>query len=304
VTRLYNWHLQLFAGEGGNGGSAGAGAGAAQTGATTGAAAPNGSMAQVPGTPGQTEPAGTAAGTAQEESFEELIKGKYKKDYDAAVQKIVKDRLKNTKKTQELVQKLQPALQMLGQQYGIDANDLDTLDADAFTQKVLDDKQFYEQEALSKGLPVDTVIAMHRMERENARLRQAEEAGRREQENQQRFMELVQQFEGVKGLYPQADLEQELDNPAFARLIANNVDARTAYEVAHHDEIQRGAMAFAVQRSAERVAASVQANARRPAEVASAVQSPASVPFDPRNLTPAQREDIRRRVARGEHIPI
>jgi hypothetical protein len=297
------WHLQLFAGEGGDGGSAGTGAGAAQTG-VAGAAAPNGSMAQEPGVPG-TAPAGAAAGTAQEEeTFESLAKGKYKKDYDASVQRIVRDRLKGSQKTRELVQKLQPALQMLGQQYGIDASDLDTFDADALTQKLLDDKTYYEQEAVEKGLPVDTVISMHRMERENARLRASEEAARHEQENQQHFAQLVQQFDGVKQIYPGADLEQELDNPAFAQLIANGVDARAAFEVAHLDEIQRGAMAYAVQTSAAKLSASVQANRRRPAENAAGRQAPASAPFDPRNLTPAQREDIRRRVARGEKIPI
>lgn len=56
----------------------------------------------------------------QEETFESLIKGKYKTEYDQRVKKAVMERLKGTKAT---ISKFSPILDVLGQQYSIDVSD-------------------------------------------------------------------------------------------------------------------------------------------------------------------------------------
>lgn len=250
----------------------------------------------------QQQDAQAQVAAAQTESFDELIRGKYKQDFDSRVQAIVQDRLKNSKKSDETLSKLQPVLQMLGKQYGIDASDLSSIDADAFAQKVLDDRKYYEQEAAEKGIPIDVFMNMKRMERENDVLRRQGQQYLAEQQKREQFGRIMSQFEAVKQVYPQADFKTEMENPAFGRLVANGVDARTAYEVIHRDEIQRGAMQYAVQRTKEQVAASMAANSRRPVENGNA-GAPASVTKeDPSTWTAEDRKEIRRRVQNGERI--
>ena len=78
-------NLQLFAeGAGGDGGAT------AGTGADVVTADNNAELAT------QQQADNDSLATNNEESFESLIKGKYKDDYEKSVQKIVRERLKNS----------------------------------------------------------------------------------------------------------------------------------------------------------------------------------------------------------------
>ena len=307
--------LQMFA-EGGDGSAAGAAEAGAQAGVQPESPAPENKRQkrnplqnvkygrQLPEQQAevQQKDAQAQVASAQTESFDELIRGKYKQDFDARVQAIVQDRLKNSKKSDETLSKLQPVLQMLGSQYGIDASDISSIDADAFAQKVLDDRKYYEQEAAEKGIPIDAYMKMKRVERENDVLRRQGQQYLAEQQRREQFGRLMSQFEDVKQVYPQADFKTEMENPAFGRLVANGVDARTAYEVIHRDEIQRGAMQYAVQRTKEQVAASMAANSRRPVENGNTATPASITKEDPSTWTAEDRREIRRRVQNGERI--
>lgn len=307
--------LQMFA-EGGDGSAAGAAEAGAQAGVQPESPAPENKRQkrnplqnvkygrQMPEQKAeeQQQDAQAQVASAQTESFDELIQGKYKQDFDARVQAIVQDRLKNSKKSDETLSKLQPVLQMLGSQYGIDASDISSIDADAFAQKVLDDRKYYEQEAAEKGIPIDAYMKMKRVERENDMLRRQGQQYLAEQQKREQFGRLMSQFEDVKQVYPQADFKTEMENQAFVRLVANGVDARTAYEVIHRDEIQRGAMQYAVQRTKEQVAASMAANSRRPVENGNTANPASITKEDPSTWTAEDRKEIRRRVQNGERI--
>ena len=307
--------LQMFA-EGGEGSAAGAAEAGAQAGVQPESPAPENKRQkrnplqnvkygrQLPEQKAevQQQDAQAQVAAAQTESFDELIHGKYKQDFDTRVQAIVQDRLKNSKKSDETLSKLQPVLQMLGSQYGIDASDISSIDADAFAQKVLDDRKYYEQEAAEKGIPIDAYMKMKRVERENDMLRRQGQQYLAEQQKREQFGRLMSQFEDVKKVYPQADFKTEMENAAFGRLVANGVDARTAYEVIHRDEIQRGAMQYAVQRTKEQVAASMAANSRRPVENGNTATPASITKEDPSTWTAEDRREIRRRVQNGERI--
>lgn len=244
---------------------------------------------------GQTAP----VAQAQEASFEELIKGKYKQDFDRRVQGIVRDRLKGAQQT---IGKLSPILDVLGQQYGIDVSDLDKIDYDALTRKLTDDKRLYEQEAMEKGIPLETLMQMKQVERQNAALRRENEAARGEAQRREEFDRLVGQFAEVQQLYPGADLSVELQNPQFGRLISSGVPARTAYEVLHQAEINAARTRIVAQAAQQQAVAGIQANGMRPQEGAADAGNGMPVQFDPRKLTKQQREEIKNRVHRGERV--
>ena len=239
------------------------------------------------------------ASTVQDRNaeFEKLIKGEYKDAFDRRVQSIINGRFKETRSLKEQIQKSNPVFDILAQKYGTKADDIDGI-----LKALEDDDAYYEQEALEKGVTVEQLKAMRKLERENEMLRQNQQE-REQQDRVRRDLEdWSQQGEQLKGIYPNFDLRAELDNPQFFSLLHNGVDVRTAYEVIHRDEVLGGAMRYAAQTAAKKVADSVAANSRRPVENAVTSQGAVTSKIDVRKLTKAQCEEYERRAARGEKI--
>lgn len=235
------------------------------------------------------------------ESFEDLIKGRFKGDFETRVQGILQDRLKGSRERES---KVNPILERVAQRYGMDTSDMASLDLDALTEAIDSDTSQYEQEAMEKGMDVDTLMKLKRLERIEA-VRQREAEQRRQQaEIEQHLQGMIKQGDELKKLYPGFDLQAELQNPAFVRLTAPGVgvDVRTAYEVVHRDEMRGAEMQYAAQKSAQRIAASVQANGRRPAENGAAGAPGAMNKSDPTKLSKEDRAEIKRRVLAGEKI--
>lgn len=229
--------------------------------------------------------------------FEKLIKGDYKDLYDARVQDTVQRRLKSTKDTVDKYNALTPTLELLSRKYGVDANDVEAL-----TKAIEEDDAYYEDEALEKGVTVEQLKAIRKMEKENADLK-AQMRERDVQQNADRiYADWMNQSEALKSIYPNFNLNAELQNPKFADLIQKNVDVRTAYEVIHKDEIIPAAMQFAVNETQRKVTNSIMANGARPVENGISSQSSAVVKSDVSQLSREDRAEIIRRVARGERI--
>ena len=163
---------------------------------------------------GQTAP---VAQVQQEESFEDLIKGRYKADYERSVKAAVSERLKGTRRT---INRFSPILDVLGQQYGIDVSDPEKVDYDALTRMLTDDKRLYEQEALEKGIPLETLMHMKQVERQNAALQRENAMAQGEMQRRAEFDRIVSEFAEVQAIYPGADLAAELSNPSFGRLVS------------------------------------------------------------------------------------
>nr|DAH79826.1 MAG TPA: hypothetical protein [Caudoviricetes sp.] len=261
------------------------------TGCPNGPEGASGSAAAVQTAPG--------AQVQQEETFESLIKGKYKTEYDQRVKKAVMERIKGTKAT---ISKFSPILDVLGQQYGIDVSDPDKIDYDALTRRLTDDKRLYEAEAMEKGIPLETLMHTKQLERQNAALQRENAAAQGEMQRRAEFDRIVGQFAEVQAMYPQADLSQELANPDFGRLVSNGVPALTAYEVVHKAELAAARTRAVAQATQQQIVAGIQANGMRPPEGAANAGNGMPVQFDPRKLTKQQREEIRARVNRGEKI--
>lgn len=233
-------------------------------------------------------------------SFEDLIKGEYKEEFGQRVQSIIQQRFKDNGENERKLAAMNPLLEMLGRKYNVDPTDVDKL-----TQIVGDDDSLYEEEAMQRGMSVESLKAVKKLERENEQLKAQEEQSQQEMMMRQHFDALAKQADEARQLYPALDLMQEMQNPMFARLTAPGVgvDVRTAYEVVHRDEMRGAEMQYAAQRSAERMANAVRSNTARPVENGlSSQQQNVVVKSDPRMLTKADRAEIRERVRRGEKI--
>lgn len=206
---------------------------------------------------GQTPPADAR------KPFDELVKGEYKDDFGKAVSAIVQDRLKHAKQAAETLDKLTPALETLLQKHGLKEGDYEGLVA-----KIIDDDALYEDEALQRGIPVDTLKQMKKLEADKAALQRMQAERMQEAQVQKHFQNLVTQGDALRQIYPGFDLNTELQNPRFFELTKPgvNVDVRTAYEVVHRDEIIGGAMQYTAEQTAQKLSSAMASGANRPSE--------------------------------------
>ena len=242
-----------------------------------------------------------AGAEARKAEFEKLIKGDYKDLFDARVQQILGERFKGVKDLEAKMASLSPVLDMLAGKYGTKANDVEGL-----ARAIEDDSTLYEDEAVKRGMSVEQFKAIRKMERENEQLRRTIEERERIENGNRVYAEWTQQAEKLAQMYPAFDLAGECNHPEtgnqFLSLLKSGVPLRTAYEVIHRDEILGGAMRYTAERVQKKTIDDIRARGMRPEENGAGGRASAEVKTDVRKLTPADRREIERRVARGERI--
>ena len=239
----------------------------------------------------------TVAQPDRKAEFEKLIKGEYKEEFNARTQDIIQKRLKGNQETVDKFNALNPTLEMLAKKYGVAADDIEALN-----KAIQEDDSYYEQEALEKGLTVQQLKEIRKMERENADLKAQMQEQQRQENGKKLYAAWMQQAEDAKKVYPSFDMRAEMNNPKFLDLLRSNIDVRTAYEVIHKDEIIPAAMQFTAKTVESKLAKSIAANGARPSENGMSSQSAAVVKSDVSQLSKADRAEIIRRVQRGEKI--
>lgn len=238
----------------------------------------------------------------QEETFESLIAGKYKQQYDsavgAAVQKAVKQRLKGQGQMKAQIDAMAPLVDQLGVLYGIDTSDPRKIDYAALAQRFGADNRLYDAEAVERGTTPDAVRSEYAHRAETAGMRRQLQ----EYQIQETFANVRAGFERDVAARYGANFDDEMANADFARLIAANVPPKTAYEVVHMAEIQQAQAQAAANMARSNVMNTIQAQAARPDEIGGNAAGGELTRTDPRSWTKEQRADIIRRVQRGEKI--
>ena len=308
---LFPIDLQLFAdGGSASAGGDGAGQGATGVGAPAAGVQTKGVKNPLAGVVYGKQPAAAAEAPAAEvqtdnqtpavdrnAEFENLIKGDYKDAYDKKVSDTIRQRLKGANETAAKYEATLPLLDMLAARYGTDASD-----PAALMRAIEADDEFLADAAADKGMDGKAYNGFVRLERENARLRATEAERQRQAQLDQQYTAWEQQAEKAKMKYPNLDLNVESQNPQFRQLLLAGIDVGTAYGVIHQDDIMAGAMQYATQTAQQKVANSVAAAGKRPAENGMQGQSAVTIKSDPSKWTKADRAEVARRAARGEKI--
>ena len=226
-------------------------------------------------------------------------------EYNKQMQMVVQSRLRNAKGAEENMGKLAPALELLARKHGMDPANMDY---DALAKAISDDNAYYEDKALEMGVPVETAKKLDQQERDTARQQRQEQQTLEQQKLQQHFMKMQQQGEALKKVFPNFDLQKELQNPAFVRMTAPNVgiSVEDAYYAVHRNEIMSAGMQVTAQKTAQKISNSIQAGSRRPNEAGTTGQAPSVTTFDYRNASPEQRkafkDHIRSEAAQGRKV--
>ena len=230
-------------------------------------------------------------------SWDEIVKDP---EYNQELQKLIKARLRESGAYKDAMEALDPALELLARQYGID---LGKKDYKALAQKITDDDHYYETKAMETGDSVETVKKLEQQEAELNRFRRQEAMNLEEQKINRHFSSLEQQGEALKAKFPGFDLRMELQNPVFARMTApdSGLTVEDAYYAVHRAEIQSAQAKVIADQTAKQMANSIRSNAARPDESGSR-QGSSTVSFDYSKASRQQREELKRRIRSGERI--
>ncbi len=256
---------------------------------------------------GQTAGAQADDGQAEEDkarraAFEEVLAAN-KDLYEERLKAQLDRRMRSSQRDMDLLKgqnaRFNGLAQAIAQRYGINANDMDGLE-----KAIREDQSWIEEQAAKNGLTVEQQRHMNELEAKNREFEAARAAAERQAQKDATLAKWQTEADALKQTYEDFDLDTEVANPDFARLLGSGVAMQTAYEVVHHDELISGAMKYAVNRTANAVAANVRANGLRPTEGAGRGGAPSSMNLDVHKLSKEQRADIVRRVERGERITL
>lgn len=235
--------------------------------------------------------------------YNEYRNGEGKDFINKEIENAVKRRFKDHSELKKSNGKMQSVMNAVAIKYGIDPTD-----TDGILKAVAEDESYYETAADEAGMSVEQYKKMKRLEAENAQLQAIRQEEDRRKEFDAKYAEWSMQADFARNEYPNLDLNTEMQNKDFFGLLTRGIDVKTAYQVIHQDEIVQSAISTATQRTAQAVQQQTVNNIRskglRPDESAGSSQAGFTFKADPHKWTKADREEIAKRVARGEKITL
>lgn len=249
-----------------------------------------------------------AEGGEKRRSFDELIAGEYRQDFDRRMQQIVRARLGETRSAQDRLNQFAPALKLVAERCGLDFSDLSRADPAALLKALQENKGAAANEAARRGdkpEPLWKTMRLAQVQKARADRERAEEA--RMNEN---YAQLRAQAEQFRRKEPRFSLDAEMKNETFARMIMDKYPLETAYHVAHLDEIEarraeayRTKMREVARMAAQQASNAIRAGARRPTENGTSAAAATVSKIDIRKLDKSAIRDMTARAARGEVFP-
>jgi hypothetical protein len=245
----------------------------------------------------------TETPTAARMSWEEIMADP---EYNKQMQAVIRARLKTAGTAEEALAKMAPAMEVLARKHGQDpANP----DYDALAKAINDDDAYYEDKALEMGVTVETAKRIDQQERDTARQQKQEQVNLEQQMLRTHWARLEQQGEALKKVFPKFDLQTELQNPVFKRMLAPGqglMSVEDAYYAVHRKEIDAARSQVIAQQTTQQISNAIQAGSRRPDENGTSGQSASVTTFDYSKASKEQRESLKRQIyaarARGEKL--
>ena len=223
--------------------------------------------------------------------FDNLIKGDYKAQFDAKVQDIINRRFKAQRDVMDELSATRPIIDMLSQKYG-------TSDMASLKEAFKNDSALWEASAEAEGLEVDQYREVMQLRAENERYRRQNEMTERQRYVQQQIDNWNREGEGVKAEYEGFDLQTELQNKDFQGLLKAGIPMKMAYELIHSNEIKEAIR----EETKKTVMDNIRANNSRPSENGLKGSNGFVLGKDVSAMTKEDRDEVKRRVSRGEKV--
>lgn len=233
--------------------------------------------------------------------FEKIIQGDYKDLYEEKFQEVFNKRFKDYKTLQKQTDDAKSLIDLLGPKYGVTDGDLSKL-----SKAIQEDSSIWEEQALEQGLTVDQYKKMKQLEKESQAFREMQQQAEQERGAHETYNKWLGQAENLKQMYPQFNLESEIQHPGtgqqFIDVLAATNDVKAAYHAVHFEEILPMAMQTTASKVKEATVRNIQSRNSRPAENGLNSSNGVVVKNDPSKFTDEDIDEVIRRVQRGEPI--
>lgn len=228
-------------------------------------------------------------------AFQDLINGEYKDLYTESTQQIINKRFKEAKEKDELIGKQKAVLDTLMGRYGVATlDDLNTA--------IDSDDAMWQEAADEAGMTVKQFKEFKKLEKTTKELLELKAQNERAARQNEIIQEWKKEETALKERFPDFNLEAEMQNQEFVRMISHGTPIEHAYKALHFDEIMSGALQEVTKTAEKRVVDNIRARGARPQENGLSSTATATIKDDVTRLTREDREDIARRVRRGEII--
>lgn len=220
-------------------------------------------------------------------------------EFNQRIQDII---AKRAKKINSFVEDLGPALEILGDKYGIDASDLSKIDAKALSKAIVGDKSLYEEMADKMGTDPENAMKISQKNREAERIKRQAEDVLQQQAFNQHMDRLRSQAAVLKQNFPDFDLNRELQNERFRKMTSpsGGLSVEDAYFAIHHREISQAQATANAQRAAQALSNSIQSGRSVPAQNGATGKTSAPVANKLYSqMTPSEREAYKKRLISG-----
>ena len=221
-------------------------------------------------------------------AFDDFIK-ENKDLYSENTNKIVNKRFKELKELQEQSSKSQPMFDILSKKYGVSS-------IDELISAVSNDDGNFEEEAFKRGLTVSQYRLIQQAEAENKQLKGYMERVKKQERTQEVLSKWNDEANAIKEVYPEFNLNEQIANKDFTRLLSNGIGVKTAYEVLNMNNIKKNIEST----TSKNVTNTIIAKGTRPNEGGSS--SSFTVNKDVNSLSLKERQDLKKRIAKGEII--
>lgn len=229
--------------------------------------------------------------------YRELISGEFKDLYDEDARRLTGRSAREATALRDQAARVQPVLDLLLDRYKIGDGDLSKLQA-----AVENDSAYWSQAAEEAGMSVEQYKRFQQLQRQNQELLRQQRARMGQERADAQLRAWNDQAEQLRAIYPSFNLTREAQNRDFLSMLKAGVPVRQAYEVIHMDEIKAATAAMQAKATEKAVTANIKAKGSRPQENGTGAASGFTLKDDVSRLTPKDRAEIARRVARGEVI--
>lgn len=254
-----------------------------------------------------------------DDEFERMIKGKYKEQFGKKMNSSFSDRFSKAKnQIDALTNQLNEGneiLNIIANKYNVDGKDTKTL-----LKAVKEDSSYFSEKALDSGMTAEELQEKYFSDKEANETK--EELNRLKQERA--MAQLDTRLKNLAGktreTYPQFDLQEEMNNPAFTAaldFIANRnteknkatgrndevFDTTFAYEMAHADELRQQMVNRTAKAAMSAATKHMQANSNRISENVNQ-RSSRNVAKSVRNMSDSEFDTLVENIKNGTaHIP-
>lgn len=230
--------------------------------------------------------------------FKELIKGEYKEQYEAELQKTLNRRFRTAKAAEDRLAKADEALSVVAKKYGVDATDIDSLLA-----KINDDDSYIENAAYERGMTADQYREFDLIQQKANAYEEIQRQNAERQQIREKAEKWRTEADALKEKYGEFDFEECLNDESFMAALEAGAPMEFAFHGKYHDRLMSDALKFTATQTEKGVVDNIRAKGMRPSENGSSTSNAGFVQkADPSKLTASDFEEIAKRIRRGEKI--